>query len=756
MKSNWMRMRMRGLHPAIIWAPSLIMIGLIIFLLYLNYNSQKKLRSSALNQCESEIEKRARDIGFFLSEQTRSVEDLLIGGNISLYFENAALGMSMEYGLAFTIHDIEKQFKFFIERMRMGEKPIYSRVAFVDMEGRPVIDAGDAGARTLRPGNGEFEFNLNSGAEGFYVRVKDSPTSFSLIVTAPYHFKGRMVGRIIAWIIPENILPHYLASARPSKLTGLLCGRGHFSSRESGASIGDVQEVKVNGVSILTEERYSRILHETASAGGDLSFRLPIARTAFHLVQILPSRDVFGSVHPGWLLFAMGFLIILLIIGAPMILRIITHNIILRTRVEEARKREDEIAAKNMELETEIEVCEKSEKKRRELESKLRRAQKMEAIGTLAGGVAHDLNNILSGLVSYPELLLLELPEDSHLRQPIITIKKSGEKAAQIVQDLLTLARRGVATTEVVNLNQIIHEYLTSPEFDKLIMYHPKTRIETMLEDSLLNIMGSPVHLSKTVMNLVANAAEAMPAGGVITIQTQNRYIDTAVRGYDNIEEGDYVKFTIIDVGVGIASHDMDRIFEPFFTKKVMGRSGTGLGMAVVWGTVKDHRGYIDVRSKENQGTMFTLYFPVTRKEIVTQKEASNIDGVVGAGETILVVDDVEEQREIASRMLIKMGYSAATAPSGEEAVLHIQDNPVDLVILDMIMAPGMDGLETYRQILRIRPGQKAIIASGYSETERAKEAQRLGAGGYIKKPYSMENIGMAIKRELVKESELK
>ncbi len=740
---------MRGIHPAIIWAPSLLMIGLIIFLLYLNYNSQKKLRGSALTQCESEIEKRARDIGFFLSEQTRSLEDLLIGGSISLYFENAALGMSMEYGLAFTIHEIEKRFKFFIERMRIGEKPIYSRVAFVDPEGRPIIDAGETGVHTFVPGKGDFQ--MKEEAEGFYIHVRDAPSRFSLFVTEPYYFKGKMVGRVIAWIIPENILPHYLASARPSKLNGLLCGRGHFLAGGP-TTPAEAQEVKVDGVSILTEKRYARILSETAPAGSNLSFRLPIAGTSFHLVQILPSGDVFGSVHPAWLLFAMGFLTFLLIIGAPTVLRIVTHNIILRTRVDEARKREDEIAAKNMELEAEIEEREKSEKKRRELEGKLRRAQKMEAIGTLAGGVAHDLNNILSGLVSYPELILLELPEDSHLRQPIITIKKSGEKAAQIVQDLLTLARRGVAATEVVNLNRIIHEYLSSPEFDKLIMYHPKTRIETMLEDSLMNIMGSPVHLSKTVMNLVSNAAEAMPHGGVVTIETQNRYIDTAVRGYDNIDEGDYVVFTIIDTGVGIAPQDLDRIFEPFFTKKVMGRSGTGLGMAVVWGTVKDHRGYIDVRSKENHGAAFTLYFPVTRKDIVTRKEAVNIDGVVGAGQTILVVDDVEEQREIASRMLIKMGYSVTTAPSGEEAVLQLQDNPADLVILDMIMSPGMDGLETYRQILKIRPGQKAIIASGYSETERAKEAQKLGAGGYIKKPYSMEKIGMAIKRELVRE----
>ena len=170
---------------------------------------------------------------------------------------------------------------------------------------------------------------------------------------------------------------------------------------------------------------------------------------------------------------------------------------------------------------------------KRLLEARLQRVQKMEAIGTLAGGVAHDLNNILSGLVSYPELLMLDIPQDSPLREPILTIKNSGEKAAAIVQDLLTLARRGVAVTEVVNLNTMIREYLKSPEHEKLKSFHPKIQIETNLDENILNIMGSPIHLSKTVMNLVSNAAEAMPLGGKILISTENKYIDIPVKGYD-------------------------------------------------------------------------------------------------------------------------------------------------------------------------------------------------------------------------------
>ena len=387
---------------------------------------------------------------------------------------------------------------------------------------------------------------------------------------------------------------------------------------------------------------------------------------------------------------------------------------------------------------------------KQKLEAHLQKAQKMEAIGMLAGGVAHDLNNILGGLVSYPELLLLQLPDDSPLRKSILTIQRSGEKAAAVVQDLLTLARRGVVVTEVVNLNVVVDEYLKSPEHEKLQSYHLGVHIKTHLEKESLNILGSSTHLSKTVMNLVSNAAEAMSEGGALTVSTENRYIDRPVRGYDDIKEGDYVVLTVSDTGTGISPDDMEKIFEPFYTKKKMGRSGTGLGMAVVWGTVKDHNGYIDVQSAEGKGTTFTLYFPVTRKSVEEKSEISLKD-YMGKGEAILVVDDVEEQRKIASGMLKELGYSVVSVSSGEEAVEYLATHKVDLLVLDMIMDPGMDGLDTYKKILEIRPGQKAIIASGFSETDRVKEVQRLGAGAYIKKPLLLEKIGIAVKEELGK-----
>ncbi|WP_321418457.1 cache domain-containing protein [uncultured Desulfobacter sp.] len=393
----------------------------------------------------------------------------------------------------------------------------------------------------------------------------------------------------------------------------------------------------------------------------------------------------------------------------------------------------------------------KVQEQKKELEARLRRAEKMEAIGTLAGGVAHDLNNVLTGLVSYPDLLLMDLPEDSDLRDPILTIQNSGKKAAAIVQDLLTLARRGVAVSKVINLNDLITDYLKSPEHGKLKSFHPRAEFETNLQTDLLNIMGSPVHLSKTIMNLISNAVESINDHGVVSISTKNRYIDTCIKGYDEVREGDYVILSVTDSGSGISEGDLEKIFEPFYTKKTMGRSGTGLGMAVVWGTVKDHDGYINVESQEGQGTKFTLFFPVTRKA-VEKDEVLSIDDYMGNGEKILVVDDVSQQIEIASALLQKLGYVVDAVSSGEDAVEYMKDNSADIIILDMIMDPGIDGLDTYKRILELNPGQRAIIASGFSETERIKEAQRLGAGEYVKKPYTLEKIGIAVKTELKRE----
>jgi len=391
-----------------------------------------------------------------------------------------------------------------------------------------------------------------------------------------------------------------------------------------------------------------------------------------------------------------------------------------------------------------------SEEEKKELEAKLQRAEKMEAMGLMAGGVAHDLNNILSGIVSYPELLLVDLPEDSPLRNPIKTIQESGMRAADVVEDLLTIARGVTTSKEVLNLNTMIEQYMDSTDQQKLEKIKPLSTYRTKLDSELLNITCSASHVKKILMNLTVNASEAIEGTGTVTISTMNRYLDEPLKGYEDIRTGEYVLLSISDDGSGISPQDLDKIFEPFYTKKVMGRSGTGLGLAVVWNSMQDHKGYINVRTSE-KGTVFELYFPTTREQVAAEAEEVPLDDYLGHGEKILVVDDEERQREIAGGILTRLGYIAETVSSGEEAIEYVKENPVDLIVLDMVMPKGINGRKTYEGIIKIRPGQKAIIASGYAKTKEVDMAQDLGAGKYIKKPYTLAKVGLAVKEELGK-----
>jgi PAS domain S-box-containing protein len=385
----------------------------------------------------------------------------------------------------------------------------------------------------------------------------------------------------------------------------------------------------------------------------------------------------------------------------------------------------------------------KAEKEKVLLENRLHRSEKMEALGTLAGSVAHDLNNILSGIVSYPDLLLMDMAEDDDLRHPLEVIRKSGERAAAIVEDLLSLARRNVTVLNPLDLNAFIREQLDSPELLALRREHPDVTLKLELSLEPLPILGASIHLSKALMNLLTNAAEAMPQGGTLTLGTATEPVGDAQAGQK------VVVLTISDTGVGIAPEDREHIFEPFYTRKKMGRSGTGLGMAVVWGVVRDHNGVIDIQSEEGVGTTLILQFPSAEPSGDSEATAPGMGVTPGDNESILVVDDVAGQRQVSVEMLHRLNYRARAVESGEAAIKALASDTFDLLLLDMIMDPGIDGLETYRQALALRPGQRAVICSGFSENERVKAAQGLGAAVFLKKPYRLAELSQAVRTAL-------
>lgn len=385
------------------------------------------------------------------------------------------------------------------------------------------------------------------------------------------------------------------------------------------------------------------------------------------------------------------------------------------------------------------------------LEDRLAQSEKMEALGRLAGGVAHDLNNVLTGIVAYPDLLLLKIPEDDPMRKKVTAIKKSGQKAAAIVEDLLSLSRRGVNKFTPLNISTLLNDIMESPEVERLKVYHPEVKLKFSQGKDVPSISGAEYQISKVVINLLTNACEAMPSGGSIYMSTRYESSSKGPLKYKNIPDGDYAVLSVSDEGIGISKEDQKKIYEPFFTSKVMGRSGTGLGMAVVWGTIQDHNGYIELESKPGEGTTFEIYLPALSESDAFENEINGKSSITGKGEKIIILDDEQIQLEIAEALFSELNYKVRTVSQPENVVKEIRDFEPDILILDMILSDKLDGLDVYRDILSQNLNVNTIIVSGFSESERVTEAISLGVKRYIKKPFTVDEIGRAIRDVLDK-----
>ena len=386
-----------------------------------------------------------------------------------------------------------------------------------------------------------------------------------------------------------------------------------------------------------------------------------------------------------------------------------------------------------------------------ELERELARARKMEALGLLAGGVAHDLNNILAGVVTTPELLLTSDNLTDEQIEEIKAIRDSGLRAAAIVRDLLTVARGVVQKRQVLRLNDIVRDFLDSPEHKAFMQHYPHVEVQALLDDDVRPVLASAVHVQKTVMNLVTNAVEALAdvSNGKVQVQTSNIRLEERHKGCGVINPGEYSLICVTDNGKGISQDCLEHIFEPFYAKKTMGRSGTGLGLTIVWNTMREHDGYVDVTSAQEE-TRFSLYFPSTEaNESVSPKRRATV--VKGNGEFVLVIDDDERLRKIARTTLLKLGYRVGEVDSGESAVSFVKQNSVDIIVLDMLLGAGLSGRETYEQLISIQPGLKTVIVSGYALDEDVEAIQALGSVPFLYKPYTLADLSVAIADELKK-----
>ncbi|MBN2705509.1 MAG: response regulator, partial [Deltaproteobacteria bacterium] len=350
----------------------------------------------------------------------------------------------------------------------------------------------------------------------------------------------------------------------------------------------------------------------------------------------------------------------------------------------------------------------------------------------------------------YPELILMQLPQESHLRKPVKAILDAGQRAAAMVADMLTVTRGVAAAKEIMNVNHFIKDFLDSPEIRTCKHNYPSVELSTSLADDLLDIKCSPIHLRKCLLNLVFNAFEAIPGPGRITLTTANYFNHKAEAENNFLKPGEYIQLTIQDSGAGISAADIAHIFEPFYSKKIMGRSGTGLGLTVVWNSIHDHQGEILVDS-DSRGTTFRIYLPATREtpgpgpSDGKTEPSENPKELYGNRETILIVDDEKLQRDIAAELLRSLNYRILAADSGEDGIRLLEKNKVDLVLLDMIMDPGLNGRETCEQMRAGQPRLKVLVASGFSQNEEVEKILAQGHAAFIRKPYTLRQLGSAI-----------
>jgi two-component system cell cycle sensor histidine kinase/response regulator CckA len=386
-----------------------------------------------------------------------------------------------------------------------------------------------------------------------------------------------------------------------------------------------------------------------------------------------------------------------------------------------------------------------AEEEKKKLEAQLQAAQKMEAIGTLAGGIAHDFNNILMGIQGNASLLEMRLEPGHPGREKIKNIEKYVESGTELSRQLLGFARRGKYNVKASDINEIIEK--TSAMFART---KKEVRVHPQLAKDAWTVEVDRGQIEQVLLNLYINAWQAMPDGGELFLTTENLVLDeNYVRPY-KVKPGRYVKVTVGDTGVGIDKKDLERIFEPFFTTKEMGR-GTGLGLASVYGIIKNHGGHINVYSEAGQGTTFNFYLPASTRQVV--EEVKPEDAAVRKGrETVLLVDDEEMIIDVGCGLLGELGYTVIPARSGQEAleIYSARRAEIGLVVMDMVM-PGMGGGETFDRLKRINPGVKVLLSSGYSINGQASRIMERGCDGFIQKPFNLRQLSVKVREILDK-----
>jgi signal transduction histidine kinase/CheY-like chemotaxis protein len=735
-----------GLSPKVL---GLILGGLVLVylvpLLVVTYLSLVKLRDSTIERFRQDTEKVALTLGYFFSERRIDLKNLQKNPSLALFFENQALGMSMKYGLQDSLEAIAQTFSYFIADRQLGDDLIYTGFALVDPQGKTIIEKNLASTPTGRVGDMLPLCQSDKVTPEIFAFRQDQVCG--IVVAAPFHFKGSCVAHLLAFLSVDAIYHHLMHKspeatdhfATLTSATGdLVCSPALDANPWLSPAVREDLKTLHNGINHLNPSH--QYLPDEV-----LAVKVPIPGTNFFLINVISGEVILGQLDPTHILVVMATLTVFIVGGIVLILRAHNRNLVLEARFSEAAARQQEMTEKNRQLNQEIEEHRLTENALRQTQDQLAQKHKMEALGTLAGGVAHDINNLLTPMLGYTDLVLRQLPVGNAARGDMSQVLRSGLRLKELVEQILTFSRLTPREKIPVRLDAAINEVA------KLLRASlPATiNILTDIDDQALTILAVPAQVHQLLMNLCTNAYQAMRVqGGTLTISLHNLQLqDESPPQYGNLPPRTCAELTIQDTGEGMTPEVQRRIFDPYFTTKTKAE-GTGLGLAIVHGIVKDCGGEIFVDSARGQGSAFRIVLPTVsaspHQDVFSEKTQQ------GHGERILLVDDEKDVALVMQRQLQHLGYSVTTRSEGQEALTDFSCTPqsFDLVISDMTM-PNLTGDLLAQAILRLRPDIPIILCTGYSDLIDHERARALGISRLLLKPVIFDKLAATVREVL-------
>lgn len=844
---------------------SVLLVAYIGFLLVAHYLSQAELQKASLAQLIQDSEKRATAVSYFYSERRNDLKSLQKSRAIAVFFENRALGMSMEYGLRASLLGISEAFERLLHEKTLGGDDVYSRITFVAKNGEILVDSHlDS---SVVDNVGDWQSLLTPRQVQPSIVVKDYHGLLHVLASIPYFFKGAYEGQIVAWIRPQTVYNHLIRvdSGYSKRLVFAISSDGRrMLPREADPSLqyyylpnfSELEIDKIHDIEVKNKAgQKERILVSV----------VPVQDTPFRLVGIFPAAEVFGTTEPWKLPAAMGAFSVFILAGMAYAWRTNSRNLMLRASLEATAKSKQEVEGKNQQLLKEIAERKRAEAalaeseeryrkffeedlsgsfiidprgrilacnpafaeifgfpsvaaaqksnandmypdpgkrqafvemlkrekrlinfeaeyrridgnvihttenvigtfddegelteikgfivdntERRRLEEQLRQSQKMEAIGTLAGGIAHDFNNILTAIIGNAEMALYKIAADDRVHHNLEQVLKAGNRARDLVRQILTFSRQSEHIKKPLGIALIVKEAL------KLLRASLPTTIEIQQDIQAESAMvhADPTQIHQVLMNLCANASYAMrDKGGVLRVSLGKVDFQSypRIRSLE-LPPGPCVELTVSDTGVGMERTTLERIFDPFFTTKGPGE-GTGMGLAMVHGTVKSHGGAITVESELGKGSSFHIYFPTVYSPAMEDAQESTLMPEGRGLGRILLVDDEDIILSTGQQMLEYLGYEVITKKSSLEAlsVFQLQPDRFSLVITDQTM-PKMTGAELAKEMLRIRPEVPIILCTGFSEVMDQETAKSIGIREFVMKPFVFSQIADLAKKLL-------